>query len=132
MGYRCERCGHEWVPRGDLNIEPRVCPKCKSPYWDRERKMSYEEFRDKVKAVLAQAHRPMTWTQIRTEGALSQMYPNNQWVRRMEQDIKLDRQRDRDGVIHWQLADDENLSAPTVEVAQSRPSRSGTKKGALE
>ena len=31
-GYRCERCNHIWVPR-DEEI-PRVCPKCKSPYWD--------------------------------------------------------------------------------------------------
>lgn len=30
-GARC-RCGHEWIPRGE---KPRVCPKCKSPYWDR-------------------------------------------------------------------------------------------------
>ena len=35
-GFRCERCGHEWVPRRDE--EPRVCPKCKSPYWNRPRK----------------------------------------------------------------------------------------------
>jgi len=35
-GYRCERCGHEWVPRG--NEIPRVCPKCKSPYWDKPKK----------------------------------------------------------------------------------------------
>ena len=32
-GYRCERCGHEWVPR-HKEQEPKVCPKCKSPYWD--------------------------------------------------------------------------------------------------
>jgi len=31
-GYRCERCGHEWVAR--CKEEPRVCPKCKSPYWN--------------------------------------------------------------------------------------------------
>lgn len=31
--YKCERCGHEWIPR-DLKRRPRVCPKCKSPYWD--------------------------------------------------------------------------------------------------
>ncbi len=36
-GYRCERCEHEWVPR-DKNNEPRVCPKCKSPYWNVPRK----------------------------------------------------------------------------------------------
>lgn len=35
-GYRCERCAHEWVPR-EQN-EPRVCPKCKSPYWNLPRK----------------------------------------------------------------------------------------------
>lgn len=36
-GFRCERCGHGWVPR-DKEQEPRVCPKCKSPYWNRPRK----------------------------------------------------------------------------------------------
>lgn len=36
MGYRCERCGHEWLPRNEE--PPRVCPKCKSPYWDRPKK----------------------------------------------------------------------------------------------
>ena len=36
-GYKCERCGHEWIPR-NIKDKPRVCPKCKSPYWDRSRK----------------------------------------------------------------------------------------------
>jgi predicted Zn-ribbon and HTH transcriptional regulator len=31
-GFRCERCQHEWFPRGP--VKPKVCPKCKSPYWD--------------------------------------------------------------------------------------------------
>jgi len=35
-GYRCERCGHEWAPR-EKEVTPKVCPKCKSPYWDRPR-----------------------------------------------------------------------------------------------
>lgn len=35
-GFRCERCGHEWVPRGAK--KPKVCPKCKSPYWDTPRR----------------------------------------------------------------------------------------------
>jgi hypothetical protein len=35
---KCLRCGYEWYPR-DPNVLPKVCPnpKCKSPYWDRER-----------------------------------------------------------------------------------------------
>ena len=41
-GWRCSRCGHEWVPRYYFNeggmVPPKVCPKCKSPYWDTEPK----------------------------------------------------------------------------------------------
>lgn len=37
MGYRCERCEHEWVPRM-RDRAPMVCPTCKSPYWDRPRR----------------------------------------------------------------------------------------------
>lgn len=37
MGYRCQRCGHEWLPRKNSKNEPKVCPKCKSPYWNRPR-----------------------------------------------------------------------------------------------
>jgi predicted Zn-ribbon and HTH transcriptional regulator len=36
-GYKCERCGHVWVPRE--HERPRVCPKCKSAYWDKARKL---------------------------------------------------------------------------------------------
>jgi len=35
-GWVCERCRHEWRGR---NKEPRVCPKCKSPYWNIPRKI---------------------------------------------------------------------------------------------
>lgn len=34
-GYECERCKHQWVPRDESN--PTVCPKCKSPYWNKPR-----------------------------------------------------------------------------------------------
>jgi rRNA maturation endonuclease Nob1 len=36
-GWRCERCDHEWVPHQE-GEKPKVCPKCKSPYWDTPRK----------------------------------------------------------------------------------------------
>jgi predicted Zn-ribbon and HTH transcriptional regulator len=35
-GCRC-RCGHEWLPRVK-GEKPRVCPKCKSPNWDRPKR----------------------------------------------------------------------------------------------
>jgi len=34
-GYQCTRCNHTWVPRD--KGKPMVCPKCKSPYWDKPR-----------------------------------------------------------------------------------------------
>jgi DNA-directed RNA polymerase subunit RPC12/RpoP len=37
-GYKCNRCEHEWVPRKSTEGEPRVCPACKSPYWNKPRK----------------------------------------------------------------------------------------------
>lgn len=38
----CLRCGHRWLPRvsrqtKDGKTDVRICPKCKSPYWDRKR-----------------------------------------------------------------------------------------------
>ena len=30
---KCERCMHEWITRSEET--PVVCPKCKSPYWDK-------------------------------------------------------------------------------------------------
>jgi DNA-directed RNA polymerase subunit RPC12/RpoP len=34
-GYKCERCGHTWVKRETTEGDPVICPKCKSPYWNR-------------------------------------------------------------------------------------------------
>ncbi|OPX57333.1 MAG: hypothetical protein A4E30_01682 [Methanomassiliicoccales archaeon PtaB.Bin215] len=36
--YTCKRCGHEWAGRQG-RPKPKTCPhpKCRSPYWDRER-----------------------------------------------------------------------------------------------
>lgn len=33
---QCKRCGHEWIPRQD---EVRMCPKCKSIWYDKPRKV---------------------------------------------------------------------------------------------
>jgi hypothetical protein len=106
MGFRCERCSHEWVPKGADN-EPAVCPKCKSPYWNRPRKMApmltYEDFRDKIQATL-KVGEPLTWTEIRTAAKLPQAFPNNRWVHRLETDIGLTRNKDRHGIIKWQVS----------------------------
>ena len=105
MGFRCERCRHEWVPK-DAENEPLTCPKCKSPYWNRPRKnvrpMTYEIFRDAIKKILMPAN-TLTWTEIRTAAKLPQLFPNNKWVRRLEGDIGLKRNRNEHGIIQWTL-----------------------------
>lgn len=30
---KCKRCGHSWIPRQD---SVRMCPKCKSYFWNEE------------------------------------------------------------------------------------------------
>ena len=105
MGYRCDRCGHEWLPRGDVK-DPKVCPKCHSPWWDTPKKgaaTTYEDFRDRIRQVLAKSDQPLSWTAIRTKAKLPQAFPNNQWVRRLETDIRLLRERDKDGIMLWSL-----------------------------
>lgn len=32
----CQRCQHDWRP--DTNQLPKVCPKCKTPYWNKPRR----------------------------------------------------------------------------------------------
>jgi DNA-directed RNA polymerase subunit RPC12/RpoP len=36
--YTCTRCGYEWQGRTDT--DPTVCAKCKSPYWDKPRRVA--------------------------------------------------------------------------------------------
>jgi predicted Zn-ribbon and HTH transcriptional regulator len=36
-GFECERCGHRWIPRATTEDTPTICPKCKSPYWNKPR-----------------------------------------------------------------------------------------------
>lgn len=133
MGFRCARCSHEWIPRAGIEEEPRVCPKCHSPYWNRPRKatMTYEHFREQIAEALRGAGRPLTWTEIRTSQSLPQLFPNNQWVHRLEKDIELRRARDAGGIIHWQIGD---AGARDSSAQTSKPTgpRSRRKQSAME
>lgn len=82
---QCKRCGHEWSPRSDS--PPKVCPKCKSPYWDREPKIDLstadlaytkgifdsEGSWDKVNRILRIGNTNLdllNWLQLRYEGEI--------------------------------------------------------------
>ena len=104
IGYRCERCSHEWVPR-ESDQKPRVCPKCKSPYWDTpsQTDQPYEVFKATIERTLQEAGRALTWTEVRTMSGLRQKFPNNKWVHRMEDDIGLIREKTSKGTTLWKL-----------------------------
>jgi hypothetical protein len=122
MGFRCERCHHEWIPRGGVEEEPRVCPACDSQLWnepEKKARMSYDDFKSKIASTLQQAPGPLTWTEIRTKASLPQLFPNNQWVHRMEKDIGLIRKRESDGTIHWQLSGELPLDQSDAATAKA-------------
>lgn len=37
--FECDRCHHKWIPRLKIDEEPTICPKCKSPYWNKPRRI---------------------------------------------------------------------------------------------
>ena len=45
-GFKCLRCEHKWLPRWEMSeLEKpldknriKTCPRCKTPYWDIEKK----------------------------------------------------------------------------------------------
>ena len=66
------------------------------------KKMSYEEFRDRIKKVLKSESNGLTWTEIRKKAKLYQKFPNNKWVHRLEKDIGLKRERTK-GKLIWRI-----------------------------
>lgn len=65
-------------------------------------KMTYEEFRERISNVLKPEPKGLSWTTIRQRADLYQKFPNNQWVRRLEEDIGLIRERIK-GKLLWRI-----------------------------
>lgn len=63
--------------------------------------LTYGEFKGKIRDALARG--PLTWTEIRTVAKLPQKFPNNKWVRQLEHDIGLKRNKDSNGILKWKL-----------------------------
>ena len=97
--------------------------------------MAYQAFRDAVREVLLTPGRALTWTEVRTTARLPQMYPNNKWVRRMEDDIRLMRIRDSNGILHWSLGASEETNGEisgTIAFADGFDERPDSEQGYLE
>jgi hypothetical protein len=64
--------------------------------------LTYEDFRDRIKKTLTEGG-SLAWTEIRTVAKLPEKFPNNKWVRRLEGEIGLSRNKDKHGIIKWTL-----------------------------
>lgn len=42
-GYMCERCNYRWSAKTGTGCrskkDPRTCPRCKTPYWNKPRRL---------------------------------------------------------------------------------------------
>ena len=66
--------------------------------------MEYEEFKKKVLRVLKSRKKPFSWKEVKAKAGFKQKVPNNQWVRRLEKDIGLIRERSKEKkCIIWRL-----------------------------
>ncbi len=52
--YTCERCRHEWVAKDPTAAElPKICPSCKSAYWNTPKRETKAEIEAKAKKARA-------------------------------------------------------------------------------
>lgn len=64
---------------------------------------SYERFKTIIEETLKAAGKPLTWTEIKAKAGLKQRVPNNKWVRMLEKDIGLAREKTKEKGIVWRL-----------------------------
>jgi len=63
----------------------------------------YERFKSQIRRILREATQPMKWTEIKEAGGFRQKVPNNKWVKWMEEDIGLIREKTKEGKTAWKL-----------------------------
>lgn len=60
---KCLRCGHEWSQRA--GAKPKTCPKCRSPYWNRQRREEMSPLADLEYALEERKHMELELQQRR-------------------------------------------------------------------
>jgi len=70
-------------------------------------KPSYEQFREAVTSVLRVVPQGCPWSDVRVKAALRQRTPSPVWVRRMEDEKKLERIRNSTSQVIWKLPEEE-------------------------
>lgn len=87
-----------WIEGMELKDEIKGNSLCIKPFSKEELSEDkdaplYEEFKKSIKNILERHPAGLTWSQIRDKLNLPQKYPNNKWVKKLEQEIGLRRIR---------------------------------------
>lgn len=75
MTVTCKRCGHSWAPRVP---NPQTCAKCRSPYWNIERKRRTPASPEAIDAALAGMRDDLAGLEPALQSVLSK------WLDRLE------------------------------------------------
>ena len=90
------------------HIEARISKKglllCRIDAPQSSRKLDYEQFKAAVTAALMSTPQGHSWSELRARAGLEQITPSPIWVRRMEEENRLERIRDREASqVIWKL-----------------------------
>ena len=96
----------KWVEGNELDVEAQgellILRKRRGEEVMTEKKQDYEEFKQKVSEGLKGETEGLTWGELRKKQGLRQARPFHDWVRALEKDIGLIRQR-KGTQIYWRL-----------------------------
>jgi bifunctional DNA-binding transcriptional regulator/antitoxin component of YhaV-PrlF toxin-antitoxin module len=96
----------KWKAGDELEAQVRenylVVKKVEDEEREKGKKMSYDEFKKKIEEVLKIESEGLTWTGIKEKAKLQQKVPNNMWVKMMESEIGLVREK-RERRTIWRL-----------------------------
>ncbi len=98
----------EALVKGDWLILLREEPVVVAEKEPKEKKMNYEQFREKVLINLADVPGGLTWTELKKRGGFYQTVPNNRWVGRLEDDIHLRREKVRARGVVWKVSTEDS------------------------
>lgn len=98
----------EALVKGDWLILLREEPVIDTEKEPEEKKMNYEQFRERVLKNLADVPDGLTWTELKQRGGFYQTVPNNRWVGRLEDDIQLRREKVRARGVVWRVSTEDS------------------------
>jgi len=99
--------GKKGGPARANKLTPRqrreIAQKAARTRWEQQKGKDYEKFRAPIERILKRTKKPLTWAEIKEQAGFGQKVPNNKWVKWLEEDIELIREKTKEGKTVWRL-----------------------------